>query len=171
MNAQPRPFWHPLAAGTLLGVALLLTFAITGHGLGASGFFARTAAWLASAIAPEWAASNSYFGPFVRSGNPLASWISWEIVGVIIGGFLGATAAGRFRLGIERGPSISAGTRLLSALVGGVLVGFGARLAQGCTSGVGLSGAGTLAVAGFVFLAGFFAAGFATAYFTRRLWQ
>lgn len=171
MYAQPRPFWNPLAAGALLGVALLATFVITGHGLGASGFFARTAAWVSALVAPDWATTNSYFGPFLRGGHPLASWISWEIVGVLIGAFLGATAAGRFRLGIERGPSITAGARLLWALVGGVLVGFGARLAQGCTSGVGLSGSAALAVAGFVFLAGFFLAGFATAYFTRRLWQ
>jgi len=171
MSAQPRPFWHPLAAGGLLGVALLLTFLITGHGLGASGFFARMAAWVAAQLAPGWAAANGYFSPFLQAGNPLFSWISWEVVGVLIGGLLGAVGAGRFRLGIERGPQLGTGSRLLFALVGGVLVGFGARLAQGCTSGVGLSGAATLAVAGFVFLAGFFIAGFATAHVTRRLWQ
>ncbi|GBD41558.1 hypothetical protein HRbin39_00941 [bacterium HR39] len=171
MSAQPRPFWHPLAAGGLLGVALLLTFLITGHGLGASGFFARMAAWVSAQLAPGWAATNSYFAPFLQAGNPLSNWITWEVIGVVTGGFLGAVAAGRFRLGIERGPNLSTGSRLLFALVGGILVGFGARLAQGCTSGVGLSGAATLAVAGFVFLAGFFLAGFATALFTRRLWQ
>jgi hypothetical protein len=32
-------------------------------------------------------------------------------------------------------------------------------LATGCTSGLGLSGSATLAVAGFVFLGGFFVAG------------
>ncbi|MCO5126333.1 MAG: YeeE/YedE family protein [Rhodobacteraceae bacterium] len=39
-------------------------------------------------------------------------------------------------------------------------MGFGSRLARGCTSGLGLSGGATLAVSGFVFLAGFFLAGF-----------
>lgn len=47
-----RPYWPPLFAGIALGLALLLTFAITGHGLGASGFFTRSAAWLSGEIAP-----------------------------------------------------------------------------------------------------------------------
>jgi uncharacterized membrane protein YedE/YeeE len=48
---------------------------------------------------------------------------------------------------------------LLKALAGGVLAGFGARIAAGCTSGVGLSGSAVLGVAGFVFLGAFFVAG------------
>ncbi len=170
MEARPRPFWPPFAAGVALGLVLLFSFIITGHGLGASGFFARLAAWLSSLLAADWAQQNSYLAPYLR-GNPLGAWISWEIVGVILGGFLGAAAAGRFRLGIEHGPRISSGSRLGFALLGGVLTGFGARLAQGCTSGIGLSGSAALAVAGFVFLAGFFLAGFITSAFTRRLWQ
>ncbi len=170
MRAAPRPFWPPLVAGTALGLVLLFTFLISGHGLGASGFFARFAAWLSGQVAPDWATSNSYFAPFLR-GAPLNSWISWEIVGVLAGGLAGALASGRFKAGIEHGPRIGGGTRLVWALLGGVLVGFGARLAQGCTSGVGLSGSATLAVAGFVFLAGFFGAGFLGSMFARRLWQ
>jgi len=51
-----------------------------------------------------------------------------------------------------------------------VLSGFGARLARGCTSGVGLSGGAPLAVAGFVFLIGFFAGGVAISRLVRRAW-
>ena len=49
--------------------------------------------------------------------------------------------------------------RVISALIGGMLAGFGARVAAGCTSGLGLSGAATLGIAAFVFLGTFFAAG------------
>ena len=52
-----------------------------------------------------------------------------------------------------------------------LLAGFGARLARGCTSGLGLSGGAALAVGGFVFLMAFFIAGFAVSYLTRRIWQ
>jgi len=79
--------------------------------------------------------------------------------------------SGRFRLGIERGVGLAAWPRLGWALVGGVLVGFGARLARGCTSGLGLSGGATLSVAAFVFLIFFFAAGFAAMTLVRRNWQ
>jgi len=171
MRDAPKPFWSPLSAGIVLGLALLLTFIITGHGLGASGFVTRFAAQANEWVAPTATAENAYFGPFMKAGNPLMSWITWEVVGVLIGAFLGAKGAGRISVKVERGPSTSSGNRLMYALIGGALVGFGARLARGCTSGVGLSGGATLAVAGFVFLIGFFAAGFAVSFLMRRVWQ
>lgn len=167
--AGPRPFWHPLAAGAALGGALLLTFLITGHGLGASGFFTRLAAWASDRAMPAWAEANSYFGPFLRA-NPLASWISWEIVGVVIGAAAGALTSGRFRAMTERGPRATAGSRFVYAFIGGALTGFGARLARGCTSGLGLSGGATLAVAGFLFLLTFFLAGFLVSLAMRKEW-
>ncbi len=166
---QIRPYWPPLAAGVALGLALLATFLITGHGLGASGFFTRAAAAVSGWLAPEWARANAYFGPFLTA-NPLAAWISWEIIGVLIGAGLGSLSAGRFRPGVERGRGVGSSTRLGHAFAGGVLAGFGARLARGCTSGLGLSGGATLGVAGFLFLIGFFAAGFAVSRLMRKAW-
>jgi uncharacterized membrane protein YedE/YeeE len=55
--------------------------------------------------------------------------------------------------------SIGTPQRVTKALIGGFLAGFGARIAGGCTSGLGLSGAATLGVAAFVFLGLFFATG------------
>jgi uncharacterized membrane protein YedE/YeeE len=49
--------------------------------------------------------------------------------------------------------------RLALALGGGLLAGAGARISAGCTSGLGLSGAATLSLAGFTFLCTFFAMG------------
>ena len=54
---------------------------------------------------------------------------------------------------------------MTKALAGGIFAGFGARIAAGCTSGVGLSGAAVLSVAGFVFLGAFFVAGLIAARF------
>lgn len=170
MTRAPRDFWPPLAAGVALGLVLLLTFAVTGHGLGASGFFTRATAALAGLVAPVEAAANSYLGPYLK-GNPLAGWISWEVVGLIAGALVGSLASGRFRLTVEAGKGTATGSRLAWAFAGGLLVGFGARLARGCTSGLGLSGGATLSVAAFLFLAAFFAAGFAAMALVRRNWQ
>jgi len=170
MTHPPRPFWPPLVAGILLGLTLLLTFVITGNGLGASGFVTRLAAVATDTVAPDATINNPYFGPFIRAGAPLASWITWEVIGVLVGAWLGAKSSGRIAVKVERGPGASKRLRLVHAVVGGLLVGFGARLARGCTSGVGLSGGAVLAVAGFLFLIGFFAAGFAASYMTRRHW-
>lgn len=166
----PRPFWPPLLAGVLLGLALLLTFWIRGHGLGASGFFTALTAALGSLLAPTASEASRYLAPYL-AGNPFAGWITWEVLGLFIGGLAGALASGRFRATVERGRGLAVGPRLGWAFAGGLLVGFGARLARGCTSGLALSGGATLSVAAFLFLLTFFAAGFAAMALIRRNWQ
>jgi uncharacterized membrane protein YedE/YeeE len=95
----------------------------------------------------------------VADGSPLGSWLSWEIVGVAIGALAGAFMAGRFRVQLDGARSVGTPKRLMTTLAGGFLSGFGARIAGGCTSSMGLSGAAALGVAAFVFLALFFATG------------
>ncbi len=164
MNASvstPRPLWPPFVAGLVLGLVLLFTFVLTGNGLGSSGFFARLAAWLGGASA----ANNPYLGVFWENGHPLNAWIVWCAVGVFLGALLASTTSGRFRVKIEGAPVVGAWPRLVLAFGGGVLAGFGSRVAAGCTSGLGLSGGATLAVSAFVFLIFFFATGLLVARF------
>jgi len=64
----------------------------------------------------------------------------------------------------------SPGTRYAVAFVAGFLMLFGARLADGCTSGHGLSGVAQLGVGSTVAVAGMFAGGIAAAMlFLRRI--
>jgi uncharacterized membrane protein YedE/YeeE len=154
-----KSFWPPLASGIALGLVLLLTFYMTNHGLGASGAATHVVAGTGLAIAPEATRANGYLGPMVADGNPMGSWITWEILGLALGAAVAAFMAGRFRVQLDGAHSVGAGPRLLRALLGGVLAGFGARVAGGCTSGLGLSGSAALGVAAFVFLALFFATG------------
>ncbi len=166
-----RPFWPPLTAGIALGLVLLATFLLTGHGLAASGFFTRLTAWLGETVARSATEANSYLGPFLRGGaNPLADWITWEIVGVMLGALAASLTGGRFRVKLDGATNLGGGGRVGFALAGGVLTGFGARLARGCTSGIGLSGGAPLAVAAFLFLIGFFVAGIAVSFLIRRVW-
>lgn len=171
MSGDPRPFWPPLLAGVLLGLALLLTFLVTGHGLGASGAFTQLAAALGAWLAPAATAANAYLGGYLQNGAPVTGWITWEVLGMLLGGLLGAMWSGRLQAGsIERGPAIGRARRLALAFGGGILVGFGARLARGCTSGLGLSGGAALGVGGFIFLVAFLLAGFAAMWFVKRTW-
>jgi uncharacterized protein len=155
----PRPFWNPFVAGLALGCVLLLTFAWTGHGLGATGATTRLAAWIGLQAAPAAAQGNAYLSPMLEGGKPLSSWISWQVVGVAAGALLAAFMAGRFRVQFDGARSVGSARRVATALVGGLLAGFGARVAAGCTSGLGLSGAATLSIAAFVFLGAFFVVG------------
>ena len=43
------PYWAPFVAGVALGLTLLLTFYLTGHGLGASGAYTAATAALVEA--------------------------------------------------------------------------------------------------------------------------
>lgn len=154
-----RPFWSPLLAGVALGAVLLLTFVLTGHGLGATGFTTRLTAWLGEWMAPAALQANGYLGPMVEDGKPLSAWITWQVLGLAAGALLAAWRGGRLRLQLDGARALGAPRRLLAALAGGAAAGFGARVSAGCTSGLGLSGAAVLSLSAFVFLAAFFAVG------------
>ena len=170
MSCQVRPLWPPFVAGVVLGLVVLLTFILVGNGMGSSGAFARFATEIGLQVAPEAIRENGYLGGMAQ-GNPLASWIVLAVVGIFIGAILAAVSSGRFRLKVDRGSGrIGVTPRLLLALGGGLLAGFGSRLAAGCTSGVGLSNTAMLGVAGFVFLVAFFVVGILVSLLMRRVW-
>lgn len=165
------PYWSPYIAGAAIGLTLVLTYYVMGHGVGASGAYTQFAARLLRMIDAERAAGNAYFAPYLQSGSFWQSWIVVELAAVFIGGFFGALTARRLRFAVERGPRVSRGGRLALALVGGGLVGFGSRLAQGCTSGQALSGGAVLAVGSWLFTLMFFLGGYLFARIFRREWQ
>jgi hypothetical protein len=167
----PRAFLSPLLTGVGLGATLYAAFLLTGHGLGAFGFFRDLTAALAAWTDPFWASENAYLSNFLSEGGLLSGWITWEIGGVAIGGLLGSLVARRFRFKIERGAGVASVSRLAYALFGGMLTGLGAALARGCTSGLGLSGGAVLSSGAFVFLLGFFVAGVLAAIGLKGLWK
>jgi len=84
------------------------------------------------------------------------------LLSIFLGGWVAAVAAGRFQLRFDMGDGyrtlVTANpTTMIGVLfVGGVLVGFGTRLAGGCSSGHGLSGCGRLRPVSIVATAVFF---------------
>lgn len=168
---QPRPFWNPYLAGAGLGLTLLLAYVVLGTGLGASGAIARIAAASAHTVAPGAVEDNDYLAPWFEGAGPLQHYLVAMFVGTLLGGFLSAQAAGRAGLAVERGPRSSVALRLATAIAGGVLAGFGARLSLGCTSGLALSGGALLQAGSFVFVGAVFAAAFAAAPLVRRVWR
>jgi hypothetical protein len=168
---KAKSYWNPYVAGVVLGLTLLATFLIAGQGLGASAFPKRTLALVGSEVAPEWTANNASLGGYLADDdNPLRNWLVIEVVGVMLGGLIGAMSAGRFRAKVEKGPRITTTGRLKFALAGGILMGFAAALARGCTSGQALSGGALLATGSWAFMMMVFAGGYALAYAVRRQW-
>ncbi|MEZ5543444.1 MAG: YeeE/YedE thiosulfate transporter family protein [Pseudomonadota bacterium] len=163
-------YWNPYVGGTLLGILLFLSFFITGHGLGASGGVNRVAVALESLVVPEHVDTSPYLAD-IAGGDPLKHWIVLEAIGVMLGGFVSGLLRGRVRLQTYHGPQITPQARWAFAFAGGVLMGYGARLARGCTSGQALSGGAVLSVGSWAFMFAVFAGGYLLAWFVRRLWQ
>lgn len=165
-------YMNPYLAGVLLGLVLLSAIFISGRGLGASGAIKSGVIAAVEATAPAHAAHAAFYTEYAaeHAGNPLKQWLVFEVVGVLVGGFLSGLVSGRLTWVTERGPRITSGTRLAFALAGGALFGIGAQLARGCTSGAALSGMAVLSTAGFVTMMAIFGTGYAVAFFFRRLW-
>src|SRR5512140_155628 len=167
-----RPFWNPYVAGVVLGLVLLASFLVMGFGLGSSGAVTRFAVFAAHLVAPKTIETNAYFSQYYGPGkNILEDWLVFEVLGVFLGGVLGAYSAGRLRIGIEKGPRATTALRFVLAVVGGVLMGFAARLARGCTSGQALTGGAALSLGSWVFMMAVFTGGYLVAPLVRREWR
>jgi len=178
MEALPKPeknrtkYINPYLGGVLMGIVLLITIFISGRELGISGAVRDSVVATADFISPTAAKESPYYGKFLKDGHrPLDNWLDFEVLGVILGGLLSGIIFKRVRKPfVERGPNVSRGRRLIAAVVGGILFGFGTRLGRGCTSGAALSGASTYAFGGVLVMIILFGAAFAFAYFVRKLW-
>jgi hypothetical protein len=175
-EVKDRPaqaFMNPYLAGIGLGVALLAAFVLVGRGLGASGAFSATIAWLVSKAAPGYAASNEFLSPYLGDGSahPLKAWLVFELLGAFTGALLSGLLARRVTLVVEKGPRISVAARLGLAFVGGGLMAAGAAFARGCTSGQALTGGALLNLGSWAFMMCVFGGAYASAWFLRREWR
>ena len=164
-------FWNPYLAGIALGLVLLTSFLVMGKGLGASGAANRFGVAIATVVAPGHVASNPNLSSTKGDrANVLDDWLVFEVLGVFIGGAIGAYTAGRFGARVIRGTGVRITTRLAFAFSGGLLMGLAARAARGCTSGQALSGGAVMSVGAWIFMLSVFAGGYAVAWFVRRQW-
>ncbi len=171
-EAKPRPLWNPYVAGAALGVLLFASFLLTSHGLGASGGLARLLTAGLDILVPQTVDRTAFFSNFGGGGRaPLSHWLVWEILGATAGGAISGLLARRLGSEVCRGPAISSRLRLLLALLGGALVGWGTQLSRGCTSGQALSGGAVLAVGSWAFMFAVFGGAYLVAWPLRRLWR
>lgn len=146
--------------GILFG--LLGAFSILVWGpIGVSGTYPRFIGAIMQVVDPAYAESN----PYLKRMGSLFKPETFIVIGLLIGGFLGA------KVNREKAPKCemihkgetTTNKRYRDAFIGGFLIVFGARIAGGCTSGHIISGITQLSVSGFIFAAGVFATGIITA--------
>jgi uncharacterized membrane protein YedE/YeeE len=158
--------WSPYIAGALVGVLAVVsvyaTTSVLGKSsyLGASTTFVRAAGYIVQALLPDSGSAKEYFS----MTRITVDWQFMLVIGICIGAFISSLTDRSFKL--ESVPPVwsrrfgkSISVRAIGAFLGGVLAMFGARLADGCPSGHGLSGIMQLSVSGFAALCLFFAAG------------
>lgn len=157
--------WSPYLAGALIGLLQVPAFIFLGTALGASSSYVTVSASLAEFVDPGIRAL-SYAGKYLDGAK---NW--WQVAlvaGIATGAFISASLSGTRRSAPSPVWARALGTkstaaRFALAFLGGFILLFGARLADGCTSGHGISGIAQLAVSGFIAVGAMFAGGIATA--------
>jgi uncharacterized membrane protein YedE/YeeE len=171
---EAAPYASPYLAGVGIGLVLLLAYVIVGRGLGASGAFSSVVSATVAAAAPTHASASPYHATYAASAGAglLRDWLVMEVIGITLGGLLSGWLAGRLAWGaVDRGPGVGNGARMAFAFTGGAIMGIGAKLARGCTSGQALTGGALLSVGSWTFVIAAFAAAFVVAPVVRRQWR
>ena len=168
---KQKPYMNPYIGGALLGIVLVIAFWVSGRGLGASGASKSVIVTGVETLAPKHVENSAFYTDYLKSHpKPLKSWLVFEMLGVLVGGFLSGAIAGRLKFQVEKSPKITNKTRIIFAVIGGILFGFGSQLGRGCTSGSALTGMAVLSLSGFLSMAAIFGTAFVLAYFVRKLW-
>jgi uncharacterized membrane protein YedE/YeeE len=174
LNYIRRETWSPYVAGILLGLVSILAVWLSNTLLGASGAFENLAGTIGKAISPA-AFDSMYFDYIMPPGITTGVIL---LIGVFFGGMIGAATSKTLKWGKKGaansdrqwkrvfGPQVW--KRWTLAFVGAIILEYGAGIAGGCTSGLAISGGMLLAPAAFLFIAGLFAAGIATALIIYR---
>jgi uncharacterized membrane protein YedE/YeeE len=157
--------WSPYLIGAGLGVLSWAVFALVNAPLGITTALSQAAGAAATPVlGADVAAKNAYWA---KNAFALDYGVLF-LVGTFLGGLVSALVSGAFRIETvpaewEKRFGASAAKRYVAAFIGGVIIMYGARLANGCTSGNGLSGGLQLTVSGWTFLAVMFPAAIAAA--------
>jgi hypothetical protein len=132
MNILKKTRWSPYVAGALIGVVSWFSVLTAGKYLGVSTTFVRTAGMIESLFAPERTVALPYF---VKE-KPIIDWQWMEVLGILIGAFIVAKLSGDFKSRFvppmwEKRFGSSRIKRWSVAFLGGIILMFGARMADG----------------------------------------
>ena len=164
MNWLGMDQWSAYVVGAGIGVLSWVSFLLSDKPLGCSTAFARTSGMIERLFRGQEVDEKPYYRKFA----PTVDWEWMLVIGVVIGAFISSKLSGQFDLSwIPSYWHTMAGSepwiRWVVALVGGAIMGFGARWAGGCTSGHGISGTLQLAVSSWLAATSFFVGGVLTA--------
>lgn len=131
LRKEEWPWWQ---AGLLLGLLNMLAFYTADYYLSVSTTFSRAAGMAISVVAPAHVAANAYW----QKVTPIVDWQFMLVLGIPVGAYLAARLSQRAVTFTTSLPDLwvnrfgtSPARRWTLGLLGGIFVGFGARLADG----------------------------------------
>ncbi|HRE22593.1 MAG TPA: YeeE/YedE thiosulfate transporter family protein [Rhabdaerophilum sp.] len=157
--------WSPYAAGLVVGLLQIPAFYFIGTALGTSSAYVTISSSLAQFVDPS-IVKIDYAAKHLSGAK---NW--WQvalIAGIVLGAFISSRLSGTPRWGASPFWAKAMGAhnparRYMMAFLGGFIMVLGARIADGCTSGHGVSGIAQLAIGSFVAVTAMFGAGIITA--------
>ena len=159
--------WSPYVVGSAIGILSSLSFLLSNNPLACSTGISQTSGLVEmNVIGRKKVLEKEYYKEF----PPVIDWKWMLLLGVFIGATISSLVSKTFELRWvhplwEQAFGTAALPRLIVALLGGILMGFGSRWSNGCTSGHGISGTLQLAVSSWLSVVFFFFGGILCAMF------
>lgn len=147
MHSLKKKSWAPYTVGILIGLLSWFANLSADQFLGITGPFENTAAFVIKPFI------NGYF----QENTPQLNWEWMLVLGVILGAYVSSKLSGdRRHSSVPRLWEARFGNhvnkRMGLAFLGGFIMMYGARIAQGCTSGHGISGVLQFALSSWIFV-------------------
>lgn len=141
--------WTYLTGAILLSLFQIVTLASTNDAWGVTGPFANWGAWMYQAIGgsvEKWYYFSSESAQQTLANGFLNDPGSIRNLGIIFGALLATLLASQFKI-----KKIKSARQVIAAILGGLLMGYGARISFGCNIGAFFSGISSLSLSGWVF--------------------
>ncbi|QQY79563.1 hypothetical protein EDD65_11022 [Keratinibaculum paraultunense] len=141
--------WSYVTGAVILAILNVALFAASGSPWGVTSVFIYWGAWILQALGghPEtWAFFQGEAGKTLANGF-LAHAGSFRNIGIIVGALLATLLASEFKI-----KKIKSGRQAIAAILGGLLMGYGARISFGCNIGALFSGIASMSLHGWIYL-------------------
>ncbi len=141
-------FWNPTLVLTLAGVLAAFYFGLTGTLWAVTGEFTRWGGNILQLFGVD-PTNWSYFKAIKLKGGPLSRTDGWLVIGMFLGSLFSALMSRNFKFRLPRQKR-----RWLWSFVGGLMAGFGTRLAMGCNLAAFFSGLPQFSLHAWLFIVG-----------------
>jgi hypothetical protein len=141
--------WTYVTGAVLLSLLQIITLAVTGEPLKITSVFIYWVAWIFELFGVDvssWQIFASEKAQATLQTGFFTNPVSVRNLGIIVGALLASLMASQYKI-----RKIKSYRQVLAAILGGLLMGYGSRIALGCNIGALFSGIASLSLSGWIF--------------------